>query len=184
MKICKEGYLNNFIKPVAESGWGLCEWIVSQMAEARAYTNNEIYDLIQISELDSQIKSLSKEQVKDVCNWMIGNDFNGVIIGDAHDETITYNQSDSFGCDSNLLMTGFDNGDGTATVQLLGWKPDGAQLRWGIAYPVTADSNQYSAVHVNSPTFTGDIGTTYTLLLSCLLNEKWVTKEVTIRFSS
>lgn len=90
MEICKSGYLDDFVKPVSEEGWGLCEWIVSQMTENRAYNHTEIYDLIQASGLDASIKALEKAQILSICDYMNGKTFSGVLIGLADNQKITY----------------------------------------------------------------------------------------------
>ena len=91
MKICKQGFLNTFVMPSPE-GWGLCEWIVSIMAEQRGYSDNEIYTAIQESELSPDVKSLSESQVKNIFDWMVGKTFSGVTIGNAENQKITYTQ--------------------------------------------------------------------------------------------
>jgi len=90
MDICKEGYLDVFVKPVSAGGWGLCEYIVSLMSENRAYAHTEIYAAIQASELDASIKALSPEQIRQNMDWMVGKTFAGVVIGRPENQTITY----------------------------------------------------------------------------------------------
>ncbi len=89
MKICKKGFLNDFVKSTADGGWGLCEWIVSIMTVQRGYTHSEIFTAIQSSGLDASIKALSKEQILEICEFMVGRTFSGVTIGRALDESIT-----------------------------------------------------------------------------------------------
>ncbi len=89
MKISKEGYLNNFVKSTADGGWGLCEWIVSIMTVQRGYTHSEIFTAIQSSGLDASIKALSKEQILEICKFMVGRTFSGVTIGKDMLQTIT-----------------------------------------------------------------------------------------------
>ncbi len=89
MKICKKGFLNDFVKSTVDGGWGLCEWIVSIMTVQRGYTHTEIYTAIQSSGLDASIKALSKEHILDICKFMVGRTFSDVIIGRALDESIT-----------------------------------------------------------------------------------------------
>ena len=60
------------------------------MIETRGYSSTEIYDAIQASELDASIKALSKEHVKDICDYMIGKAFSGVTIGQDETQKITY----------------------------------------------------------------------------------------------
>lgn len=90
MDICESGYLNEFVKPVSEGGWGLCEWIVSQMTENRAYSHAEIHALIQASGLDASIKALNLAQILAVCDYMVGKTFSSITIGLADREKITY----------------------------------------------------------------------------------------------
>jgi hypothetical protein len=90
MQICKNGYLNNFVKPTAEGGWGLCEWIVSIMTETKSYASTEIYEAILASNLDASIKALSYEDIKKVLNYMIGKTISGIQIGNAVNQNITY----------------------------------------------------------------------------------------------
>lgn len=95
MQICKKGYLDIFVKPVSEGGWGLCEWIVSVMSENRAYSGKEIYDSIQDSELSVDIKALSLQDINtEIFPYMIGKTFSGVTIGKAQDEKITYDPTE------------------------------------------------------------------------------------------
>lgn len=92
MDICKKGYLDAFVTPTGEGGWGLPTWIVSIMLENRAYSTFEVYTAIQDSGLDASIKALSKEQITQILTWMSGKEFNGVTIGLPRNETITYTQ--------------------------------------------------------------------------------------------
>jgi hypothetical protein len=93
MLICESGFLNDFVKPVSEGGWGLCEWIVSQMSETRTYAHTEIYTLIQGSALDASIKALTSEQIQDICVYMVDKIFSGVTIGRGEHQKITYEPS-------------------------------------------------------------------------------------------
>ena len=79
-KIAKKGYLDNFVKPSSEGGWGLCEWIVSIMTENRPYTSIEIYDTIQASELSPDVKALTPNDIKYIVQWMVGGYFSEVNI--------------------------------------------------------------------------------------------------------
>jgi hypothetical protein len=88
--ICEEGYLNEFVKPVSEGGWGLCETIVSWMTVKRGYSAQEFYDLIQASGLDPSIKALDIEQIKKILNYMDGKTFSGKTIGIPENQSITY----------------------------------------------------------------------------------------------
>ncbi len=90
MEICKNGYLNDFVKPTSEGGWGLCEWIVSIMAESRPYTHVEVKAAIDGSTLDASIKALSVENIKAICEWMQGKTFAGVTVGSAGKQRISY----------------------------------------------------------------------------------------------
>ena len=53
LDVCEKGYLDIFVTPTSEGGWGLPTWIVGQMSENRAYTHVEIYEAIQESALDT-----------------------------------------------------------------------------------------------------------------------------------
>lgn len=90
MDICKEGYLNEFVKPQSEGGWGLCEWIVSVMTENRSYSRADIYAAIQGSTLDASIKALTEVQIGLIQEYMVGKTFSGVLIGNATNQQITY----------------------------------------------------------------------------------------------
>ena len=90
LEICEKGYLDKFVTPTAEGGWGLPTWIVGQMSENRAYTHVEIYDLIQASALDASIKALEAQQIAYILDWMVGKTFNNVTIGRPKTEKITY----------------------------------------------------------------------------------------------
>ena len=90
MQICVEGYLDDFVKPTSEGGWGLCEWIVSQMTENRAYSTKEIYDTIQSSELSPDIKALGYKDIIQISEYMIGKTFSSKTIGKATNQKITH----------------------------------------------------------------------------------------------
>ncbi len=90
MEICREDYLNSFVTPEADGGWGLCEWIVSVMAENRVYTHVEIKEAIDASPLGAPVKALPVETIKDVCEWMQGKTFAGVTVGSAGKQRISY----------------------------------------------------------------------------------------------
>jgi len=90
MTICEEGFLNQFVKSVAEGGWGVPEYIVSIMAENRGYTIQEFYDTIQASGLDASVKALSLAQIRQICEWMVGKEFTGVEVGNYASQSITY----------------------------------------------------------------------------------------------
>lgn len=94
LEICKRGYLDSFVKPTTEGGWGLPAWIVSIMTEKRAYTSGEIYAAIQASTLDASIKALAEEPIAQILKWMEGKTFSGVTIGNPKNEKITYQPED------------------------------------------------------------------------------------------
>ena len=88
-EIVKQGYLNEFVKPTGDGGWGLCEYIVSLMAENRIYKDEEIYNAIQNDgELSADVKALKQKEIEQVMNWMEGKTFSGVAI--VKTDTITY----------------------------------------------------------------------------------------------
>jgi hypothetical protein len=89
-EVCEKGYLDIFVTPTSEGGWGLPTWIVGQMTETRAYTHVEIYDLIQASGLDASVKALDVNQIRLIMEWMVGKEFNGVTLGIPQSERITY----------------------------------------------------------------------------------------------
>ena len=92
MQICKEGYLNIFVKPESEGGLGLCDWMATVMTETRAYSTSEVYAAVQNSGLHADVKALSQSQIKDILEWMIGKTFENVTFGRVTNQQITYIQ--------------------------------------------------------------------------------------------
>jgi len=92
-KIVKQGYLNNFVTPVSEGGWGLCTTIISYMAENRSYTDNEIYLAISADTgLTASVKALSFQEIEQIMDWMVGKTFkiNDTDITIVQTDNITY----------------------------------------------------------------------------------------------
>jgi len=76
-EIVKQGFLNNFVKPISEGGWGLCTTIISYMTENRTYKDDEIYQSIQAdTELTSDVKALTFQEIEEIIEWMGGKTFN------------------------------------------------------------------------------------------------------------
>lgn len=82
---CIEGRLNKFVKPESEGGREIQVTILSLLA-TQNMTDNAMYDWIQASELDAEIKSLTQLDVKKIMAWM---DKEG-LIGKAETQEITY----------------------------------------------------------------------------------------------
>lgn len=181
MKIAIKGHLNKFYD---EGQYNLPLWIVNYISDnGEISSTSAIYQAIQDSSLSNGEKDLSKEQINDMINWMFDKIINNQTLVKSNDDLNTYTYTEVFGCDNKYDVDGIDNGDGTRTISLEGWKPDGSQIRWGFV-TVTHPDAAFSAINAILGTFTGRKGETYNLLLSCLIGGEWKTKTFDIRFNS
>ena len=81
------GYLNEFVKPQSEGGWGLPDpTILSWISTDKRLTDTEVYVKIQASSLDAKIKALSLQDVKKIMIWMNKEG----LVGVADSQEITY----------------------------------------------------------------------------------------------